>query len=90
MSYKIVGKRYKIRVETNHPQPKLKITLSGTGVEGVLADEEGEIAVVFRQDGALLGILDRDHALGVIVAAHEVFRGNGETFDNTGAEHGDK
>ena len=38
MSYKIVGKRYKIRVETNHPQPKLKITLSGTGVEGVLAE----------------------------------------------------
>ena len=57
-------------------------------VGGVLGDEEGEVAVVLRQDGALLGILDRDQPRRVVEAAHEVFRGDGETFDDAGAEHG--
>ena len=42
----------KIRVETNYPQPKLKITLSGTEVEGVLAEADLTDGLDYLNTGA--------------------------------------
>ena len=57
------------------------------GINGVFGDEEREIAVGLGQLRRHLRILERRETRGIMEAAREVLRGDGQSFDYSGTEH---